>query len=331
MMKRPKNFEYLPVASLFMVCFLLFPSVAPCASDQIRLTLKEKVVIDHDGVRLADVASISHASKNAAIALGKIRVANSPLPGQTRFVSVDYLRIRLRKAGFHTDTMIFKGAQDVQISRTAATVPRDTIIRAVESAIRRQMPWRKEDVTIGDIDFDDDIPLPTGQLTHRIVPNRNEDYLGQTVLALHLYVDGKAVRKTWVHADISVITDVVEVIRPLGKHQRIEQEDVAIVRRDLADLSSDTVRSIETALGNRTTQMIYPHTVLKAGMFSLPPLVKRGDIVKIVANAGPMTITATGKVKQKGCKGDMVHVINTDSNRVVTARVIGPGAVEVDF
>jgi flagella basal body P-ring formation protein FlgA len=44
-----------------------------------------------------------------------------------------------------------------------------------------------------------------------------------------------------------------------------------------------------------------------------------------------MTITATGKVKQQGCKGEMISVINTDSNRVITARVIGPGAVEVEF
>jgi flagella basal body P-ring formation protein FlgA len=66
-------------------------------------------------------------------------------------------------------------------------------------------------------------------------------------------------------------------------------------------------------------------------MISLPPLVKRGDIVKIVANTGIMTITATGMVKQKGRKGEMVRVMNTDSNRIVTARVTGPGAVEVDF
>jgi flagella basal body P-ring formation protein FlgA len=66
-------------------------------------------------------------------------------------------------------------------------------------------------------------------------------------------------------------------------------------------------------------------------MISSPPLVKRGDIVKIVANAGTMTITATGMVKQQGCKGEMVRVVNTDSNRIITARVTGPGAVEVDF
>jgi len=84
-------------------------------------------------------------------------------------------------------------------------------------------------------------------------------------------------------------------------------------------------------LGNRTTRMIYPNTVLQSSMIALPPLVKRGDIVKIVANSGPMTISVTGMVKQQGRKGEMVRVVNTDSKRIVTARVIGPGSVVVDF
>ena len=318
------------VLGLFVVCAFFFGTAA-YAAGQIRVTLREKVTIEKDVVRLRELADVSGMPESAASSLAMAEVATSPLPGQSRFVSLDYIRIRLRNAGFDTDTIHFLGTQDVQISRAAATVPREAIIRAVEAAIRRQMPWKRESVEISNVRFDDDMALPTGILTYRIVPNRNEDYLGRTMLALHLFVDGEKVKKTWVHADIAVMADVVKVVRPLGRHQRIQRTDLSVVRADLSDLPSDTVRSIQDAVGNRTTQMIYPDTLLKTGMFSLPPLVNRGDIVKIVANAGPMTITATGKVKQRGCKGELIDVINTDSQRVITARVIGPGAVEVDF
>lgn len=332
-MMKPSSQSYyrIRLGSLVILYFLLFFSAAALASDQIRLTLKEKVVVDQDMVRLSDLADVSGVSQAASSHLGATMVAKSPLPGQTRFVSLDYIRIRLRQAGFQTDEMTFQGVQDVQVSRESVTLSRDSVIHAVAKTIRERMPWKNEDVVINNIHFDEDIQLPTGKLTHRIVPNRNEDYLGQTLLALKLFVDGELVKKTWVHADISVMADVVKVVRPLGKNQKIERPDVAVVHSDLADLPSDTVRSVDEALGSRTTQMIYPNTILKAGMISLPPLVNRGDIVKIVANAGPMTITATGKVKQQGRKGEMISVINTDSNRVITARVIGPGAVAVEF
>lgn len=330
-MTKPANPSLtIPMAGLLIICSF-FCARAAFASDSIQLALKKAVVIEQDGVRLSDIAIISGLAEDRLSTIGNTLVAKSPPPGQTRFVGPDYIRIRLRQAGFQTDAMRFGGAQDVRITRKAAGVSPKTISQAVEAAIHRQMPWNREDVEIDNIHFDDDIKLPTGSLSYRIIPNRNEDYLGRTLLGLHFYVDGQLAKKTWVHADISVMADVVKVIRPLGKRQRIAPSDLAMVRADLSGLPSDAIRDIESAVGNRTTQMIYPNTVLKAGMFSLPPLVRRGDIVKIVANAGPMTITATGKVKQKGCKGDAVHVINTDSNRVITARVIDAGTVQVDF
>lgn len=318
-----------------LACFIALPLTIVCvpsfATDRLQVTLKENVVINKDDVLLGDIADISGELKFGALSIERAEVATSPLPGKTRFLSLDYVRIRLRQAGFKTDTMTFGGAQDVQINREAACFPTNALVKAVESEIRIRMPWKRENVTIGDIRIYDNIRLPTGGLFHRIVPKPDEDYLGQTILGIYLYVDGELVAKTHAQTNISVMADVVRVIRPLGKHQRIRPEDLSVVRADLSRLSPETVRRVEDVLGNRTTQAIYPNTYLKQGMYRPPPIVKRGDIVKIIANTGSMTITATGKVKQKGCKGDMVHVINTDSSRVIIARVIGPGAVEVEF
>lgn len=301
------------------------------ASQPLHVSLKERITVDRDVVAVADIASVSGGTLEQRDVLRQAVVANSPPPGQTRFVSVDYIRIRLRQAGIDIAGLVFEGSSDIRVFRQAATLSADEIKRAVEAAIRRHMPWKNENVTITDIQFDEELQLPTGRLTYSIEPNRNEDYLGRTMLALNLSVDGVPTRKVWVTARISVMAEVVAVVRPLGKHQKIEQADLAMVPRDLADLPSNTVRSIADVLGNRTTRMIYPDTVLEAGMFIAPPLVRRGDIVKVVVHSGPMTITATGMVKQQGAKGDLVRVVNTDSNRIITARVTGPGAVEVDF
>lgn len=310
------------------VCLLSPPAFS---SDGTCLTLNAAVLVEQDSVRLSDIATLTGTSNGRLETLGAIVVARAPQPGQTRFVSIDYIRIRLKQAGIDTTSILFKGPQDVRITRQGAALPTQRIQRAVEMAIRSRMPWKNEDVTISDINLDETLQLPVGKLTYQILPSRNEDYLGQTILALHLFVDGEPVRKVWVNATISVMADVVTVVRPLGKYAVIELADLSLERRDLSGLSSDTVSRIEDVLGNRTTRMIYPQTVLQASMFASPPLVRRGDIVKIVANTGPMIITATGMVKQQGCKGDMVRVVNTDSNRIITARVTGPGAVEVDF
>ncbi len=320
-----------PVISLIIMVVVCLISPAAYSSDGTCLTLKAESLVEQEPVRLSDIATLTGPSENQLMTLGATIVARAPQPGQTRFVGIDYIRIRLKQAGVDTSSMIFKGPSDVRITRQAAMLPTQQIQHAVEMAIRSRMPWKNEDVTISEIAWDETVQLPTGRLTYRVEPARNEDYLGRTIVALHLFVDAEPVRKVWVNATISVMADVVTVIRPLGKHAYIQLADLSVERGDLSDLSSDTVRRIEDALGNRTTRAIYPHTVLQSSMFASPPLVRRGDIVKIVANSGPMIITATGMVKQQGCKGEMVRVVNTDSNRMITARVTGPGAVEVNF
>ena len=236
-----------------LILMALMPVFLPAAvsSASTGLTLREAVVVDQDIVRLSDIADLSGAELSQRKILGAIVVAGSPQPGKTRFVGIDYVRIRLKQAGVDTASLFFNGPEDVRITRQSSVLPAGRIERAVETAIRNRMPWKNEDVTISGITFDDTIQLPTGKLTYRIVPNRNEDFLGRTILALHLFVDGEPVRRLWVNATIAVTSDVVTVVRPLGKNQHIEPADLSIERRDLAALPSDTVSRIEDALGNR--------------------------------------------------------------------------------
>ena len=62
-----------------------------------------------------------------------------------------------------------------------------------------------------------------------------------------------------------------------------------------------------------------------------PPLVKRGDVVMIVAETNGLKITALGQVKKKGARGDRIPVVNFESQKVLYARVMDANTVKVDF
>lgn len=60
-----------------------------------------------------------------------------------------------------------------------------------------------------------------------------------------------------------------------------------------------------------------------------PRLIDKGALVTITLSTPTITLSAQGKALQEGGKGDVIRVVNTQSNRIVEATVAGPNLVAV--
>ena len=100
---------------------------------------------------------------------------------------------------------------------------------------------------------------------------------------------------------------------------------------NLAKLPSNVITDPEAVLGKRTKRAIGAKTVLRTHLVEFPPLVKRGDVVVIIAESGGLKISALGQEKKKGGFGDRIPVINFDSKKILYARVLDSSTVKVDF
>jgi flagella basal body P-ring formation protein FlgA len=87
----------------------------------------------------------------------------------------------------------------------------------------------------------------------------------------------------------------------------------------------------EVVLGKRTRRAIGAKTVLRTNLIESPPLVKRGDVVVIIAESSGFIITTLGQVKKKGRLGESIPVMNYDSKKILYARVLDSSTVKVDF
>jgi flagella basal body P-ring formation protein FlgA len=76
---------------------------------------------------------------------------------------------------------------------------------------------------------------------------------------------------------------------------------------------------------------IRAETPLKEWMLVRAPIVKRGDMVTILAEAGGLRVSVPGKILEKGYKGQLVRVQNTMSHKKIYAKVINDATVRVDF
>lgn len=195
----------------------------------------------------------------------------------------------------------------------------------------KKMPWDKDKVEINNIRIKNKVVLPRGKITYQVMLPKKTELLGSTSLYVNFLINGKFKRRIWVSAYIRVFTEVVVTKRPLGRYKLIKEGDIHLVNKDLAKLSSTVITSGEEVLGKRAKRAIDSNVVLRADHVELPPLVKRGDLVVIIVESDGMKLTALGRAKEKGRKGQLVRIENVDSNKGLYARVVDSNSVRVDF
>ncbi len=197
--------------------------------------------------------------------------------------------------------------------------------------LNAKIPWEKNRVKIKIVQSSNGLVLPNRPYSYKVVPPNKTTYLGTVPLSIVFDVYGQASKKAWTTVKIEVETDAVVVQKPLDRNQTIEKEDVKIVSMDMADLPSNVIASLEDAVGKKTLRAINPKEVLRADIVEEPPMVRRNDVVSIVAESGSLRITAAGEVRESGCRGARVKVVNLSSNKEVIARVMDSKTVQVEF
>ena len=202
----------------------------------------------------------------------------------------------------------------------------------VAAYIRDQLRDRGlERVQVKEIRGAESMVLPKGRLSWQVTAPRNSPLTGSVPLAVTLKVNDDFERRLNVTAVVEVRVKVVVSSRPLGRYKPIEESDILIREADLTGLPADFISDPEAVIGKRTRRAVDANAVLRPDLVELPPVVKRGDRVRIVAESAGMRISAAGEVKQKGCVGERIPVVNLDSNKVIYARVVDGQTVRIEY
>ena len=135
--------------------------------------------------------------------------------------------------------------------------------------------------------------------------------------------------RLFVPANVDLFQQVVISTRPLARHAVISAQDVALRERNVGQLSGGYLLNPEQATGMRARRPIPTDSVINPNQLEQDETVKRGDRVVITAANSRVAVRMPGEALESGSVGSQIRVRNTRSARVIRARIIGPGQVEV--
>jgi len=317
---------------LVTAMLLLFIPAIVVAQDQTVIRIAPAAEINGDRILLSQVAQIAGPDPLLIARLGNIDIGKAPLPGRKKFIESRHILARMHKSsgGLPADIgMDFP--QRLEVRRKAVTITKQRIEEIAAEWVLARVPWDQENVRVVKVQANTTVALPQGRVTYKVKSPGRLDFLNTIALSVEFLVDGQVVKRAWVTLNLEVIAPVVVVRKPMGRYQPIESQDVTVVLKDLTKLPSGYFTEPAEVIGKRVKRTVYGNTVLREDLVELPPLVNRGDIVTIIAEAGVLRITARGEAKAKGCKGERISVVNLDSRKRVYARVLDARTVKVEF
>jgi len=298
---------------------------------QTRVHVATMTQIDGENILLGKIAKIEGNDPDLLKRLSGVVIGRSPLPGRRRAIGAGVVKRRLRQNRIDPDQLVLIIPARVLVERSFIEISQDKIKFLVSDYISKNLINNLSDATIKDIQVSENLKLPGGRVTYTVKPPRNNDMAGKIPFTVNFDVNGKFYKRVRATATIEIFTNVVVTKKPLGRHKPITEDDIVLQKMDLAKLPSDVIIDPEVILGQRTRRAIGSHTVLRSNLVEFPPLLKRGDVVVMIAEIGGIKITALGQVKKKGRLGERIPVMNFDSKKVLYARVLDSNTVMVEL
>lgn len=197
----------------------------------------------------------------------------------------------------------------------------------VEDYLATSQTAGRYEVSVNDIDPRLKMPKCAEQLTSSMASPGAP--IGR--VSVRVRCEGAAPWTVFVPAQVKLFRDVAMTTRPMARDTILGAQDVVMRERDVGPLNQGYLTSLDQVIGLKLTRPTVSDQVLTAVFLEQPPIVNKGDHVVIIARTGALAVRMPGEAMEKGAMAQQIGVRNLNSQRVIKARVTGPGEVEVSM
>lgn len=307
--------------SIYILVLFVF-IVSPLLGAEITIpklikTSKEKII-------LGDIAQL----RGCDPAWKEILLAHIMTPGAIVELPSGYIKARLKLKGVPIEKIKLNIPETVKIKREAIRISKKDLIAIAKHCIQKNNPWGKR-LRIIDIKAKNGLLLPKGRLTYSC--QLFSSPLGSFSIPIVFKVNGEIAARTWVMAKTRLVVPIVVSAYPIRRGEIITKDKIRIIKKDVSRPLAGIFTKEEALLGKRAKINIGANRIIYKNMVEIPPLIKRGQRVTIVAESYSLRVTAPGKAKEDGRLGDIIKVENLISKKVIMGKVVDSQTIRVEF
>lgn len=166
-------------------------------------------------------------------------------------------------------------------------------------------------------------PLP---LTSTLAPG--SEFAGKTTV--HLRCNSDSPWTVYISAQINLFGKIIQTTSPLTKGHILKDSDLHAVEEDLSRIKYGYFTSKENLIGKQLKRRLPQNRIIKANYVKAPTLVKRGELVSIIAENTGYSVKMSGTAMKSGARGERIQVKNSSSKRIVEGIIKEAGVVSIN-
>ncbi len=164
-----------------------------------------------------------------------------------------------------------------------------------------------------------------------ILGTSNGKIKGRVNILVAVLVNGKEQGRISLSGWVDRYESVVCTAHRVPRGTVLSENDVCLREINISKAPVNLVTDLNYAKGKRLKQSLKSGGYIRDNMLEIPPLIQKGDRVRLVAKKGSLMVVSSGTAKTKGGRNEQIKVENTDSKRIVVGRVLDDTSVEVVF
>lgn len=212
-------------------------------------------------------------------------------------------------------------------AQASGVQPLAALQSAAVQAVRQAAPTGARVVaTAGELDPRLRLPVCTGALQTQ-VPQLGR---GSSRVAVQVSCSTDQAWNIRVPVKVQMFREVLVSSQGLARGDVLNAGDVHTQEMDVTRLGYGYLADPADVYGRQLRRPVNADTVLTPGMLAPREVVKRGQQVRLVVDAGSIQVRAEGVALQAGDRGDLVRVKSLSCQCVVQGKVNAPGVVAVE-
>lgn len=317
------------LAAALLMSLTLIPSLPARGEDSpAGWRFLEDVEIQGAYITLAQItAQIPEEARSAA----DFPIWSAPPLGQAYPLTREFLEYRLAQPGGPGQVPAEALPTVIQVRQKATRLEMAQIEEAYTRHIQSNTTWGGENLQIQVFPVANLPVLPAGGISLEVPPTLNHRQLGQVVVPIQVWQDGKVVQTLRVTGKVSLRKNVVCAVRPLMPGQIIFAEDLGMVSREFTSAPQELLADPSVVVGKVLARAVAPDEPISFRDISQSPPIKPGDRVNILFESGGLTISAKGKAAEPGYLGNSIRVVNLSSKKELQAQVVDKHTVKMNL